>query len=63
VISSLAKDFSSVRVNGGRPRRIDSVTLGIDIFKDGDSDLLDSVVVESNRLVNSSVRRPDVTVD
>jgi hypothetical protein len=55
----LARDFSSVRVNGGIPRRIDSVIFGIEIIKDDDSDSVDrtdSVLVESDRLVNPSVR-------
>jgi hypothetical protein len=54
VINSLAKDFSSVRVKGGIPRRIDSVIFGIDvlIIDDSDSlDITDSVFVESKRLV------------
>jgi len=54
VINSLAKDFSSVRVNGGIPRRIDSVIFGIDvlIIDGSDSlDITDSVFVESKRLV------------
>jgi hypothetical protein len=54
VINSLAKDFSSVRVNGGIPRRIDSVIFGIDVFIiDGSDslDITDSVFVESKRLV------------
>ncbi len=59
MINSLAKDFSSVRVNGGTPRRIDSLIFGMVILNDGDSDSLDeidSAFVESNRLVNPSVR-------
>ncbi len=55
----MARDFSSVRVNGGIPRRIDSVIFGIEIIKDDDSDSVDrtdSVLVESDRLVNPSVR-------
>ncbi len=54
MINSLAKDFSSVRVKGGIPRRIDSVIFGIDvlIIDDSDSlDITDSVFVESKRLV------------
>jgi hypothetical protein len=54
VINSCAKDFSSVRVNGGKPRRMDSVSFGVDIVKDvfSDSfDTTDSLFVESNRVV------------
>jgi hypothetical protein len=54
VINSFAIDFSSVRVNGGKPRRIDSVIFGTDIVKDvlSDSfDTIDSLFVESNRFI------------
>jgi hypothetical protein len=63
VISSLAKDFSSVRVNGGKPWRIDSVTFGIDIFKDGLSDsfdMTDSLLVEFNRLLFGILKKKNV---
>ena len=66
VINSLAKDFSSVRVNGGILRRGDSVSFGIDvlIFDDSDSvDITDSVFVEFKRLVNPSVRLAYVVID
>jgi hypothetical protein len=53
MISSFAKDFSSVRVNGGIPRRVDSVNFDIETFKDGFSDSFDIIqwlFVESNCL-------------
>lgn len=61
VINSLAKDFSSVRVNGGIPRRIDSVIFGIDGLIVDDSDSVD--IVESKRFVNPSIRLAYFVVD
>jgi hypothetical protein len=67
LINSFAKDFSSVRVNGGIPRCKDSLIFGIDRLigeDDSDSfDVIDSVFVESKRLVNPSVRLAYVVDD
>ena len=53
-MSACAKDFSSVRVNGGMPRRIDAVTLGSSRVKDGLSDSVEipeSLFDESTRII------------